>query len=231
MQRYTFKIIYDLEKDIKNWITAVREVEFAGKKWRDGLFGPYLREFDKISVMNDEEAKEELQKYITANFYDKINKAKFMAMEQLSENFLSACNYIEEITGRRLAFNRLKFLLTTFPRAPYSTENGSMYFCVFWENIISTFLHEMLHVQVYKYWRINPNSIISNLTEQEFLALNESITFLANGYNNMHNMQSDSGYPEYSELRLELEEQWNRTHDFERLLVFGVNYIKQKWCE
>lgn len=224
---YDFKITYDLEKDTRNWITAAREKEFGGRRWKTGLYGYYLDEFDKISNMSDEEAKAELNIFIPAHFNDEIEAAQIKAQSRLLENFSGACKRIEQITGKKLAFQTVEFFLTTFPRAPYSVEDGSMYFCIFWDNIIDTFLHEMLHIQIHKYWRNNPDSTISKLGEDEFLALNEALTFLVDEPENLPARQSSGRYPLYSGIRKALKTHWRKDQDFESLLLFGADIVKK----
>ncbi len=226
MQKYNFKILYDQNKDIKNWLTAARELEFSGKKWRDGLFGYYLEEFDRISKMDETKAHDELQKFIPKHFSKGIKTAKTKLTDQLSKSFLDACTYLENTTGKELAFTNIEIFLTTFPRAPYSTEDGSMYFCIFWNNITSVFLHEMLHIQVYKYWRSQPNTAISTLNDEEYTTLNESLTFLVDGAGPKIAEQPDRGYEKHSNIRTLLKAQWDKTHDFEKLLEYGTAIIK-----
>lgn len=76
MRKYCFEVIYTLEDDIRNWLAAVKEGEFEGKKWRNGLYGFFLKEFDKISKMSAIDAEEELKKFISMRFKDIISEKK-----------------------------------------------------------------------------------------------------------------------------------------------------------
>lgn len=222
MRKYTFEIIYTLENDIQNWIAAARENEFEGKKWRDGLYGYYLEEFDKISKMSELDVERELKEFIPIHFKDSICKKQLEVEKEYSETFLRACEYVEKITNRPLAIKSVKVYLTTFPRAPYSVEDGIIYFCIFWDNVISTLLHELLHMQVIKYWRNNKDSKISKLSEKEFVYLNESLTFLVNDFTNK---QLDIGYEKHSAFRDELEKYWDKGCSFEELLSFASSRV------
>ena len=224
MKKYAYKILYDFKRDVKNWLSAIDESEFEGKKWREGLYGYYLEEFNKISKMDELDAKKELKKFVPIHFKDIIHKKQLEVEKEYSETFLKACEYVEEITNKPLVTKSIKVYLTTFPRAPYSTEDGIIYFCIFWDNAISTLLHELLHMQVIKYWRNNKDSKISKLSEKEFVYLNESLTFLVNDF---ANKQLDVGYEKHSAFRGELKKYWDKGCSFEELLSFASIHIKE----
>lgn len=223
MKKCSYKILYDLKKDTKNWLSAVDESEFEEKKWQDGLYGYYLEEFNKVSKMSASNAKKELRTFILTHFKNDIRKKQFEVEKEYSRNFLNACEYVEKVTDRPLAIKSVKVYLTTFPRAPYSIKEKTIYFCIFWDDAISTFLHELLHMQVIKYWRNNKRNEISKLSEKDFVYLNESLTFLVNGFTNK---KLDVGYKKHSAFRDELKEYWDKGCSFEELLLFGAMHIQ-----
>ncbi len=229
MEKYTFEIEYVLKNDIKNWLAAVNEGEFEEKKWKDGLYGYYLEEFEKIvSMKNSKKVEKEIEDFVLAHFGEYIFGKQQEIEAEYTEKFLDVCEYIERLTGKALAVKHIKIYLTTFPRAPYSLEDGVVYFCIFWNNAVGILLHELLHMQVIKHWRENKKSDISKLNEKDFVFLNESLTFLINDFDDLSpNVKIDTGYEKHLTFRNELKKYWNKGCNFEELLSFSVAHIRE----
>lgn len=223
-----FQVVYNSKKDAKNWFDATRRVNFCGKGWSDGLFGYYLDSFNRISKLSDKKAMEEARNLVAFLYDEKVIEKKKKLEEKLKSNFQEACVWIEKITGKKFSKEKTTIFLTTFPRAPYSPEENTMYFYVHWNDIVGIFLHEVLHMQIYRYWRTNPKSIVSKLSKDDFIFLNESMTFLLNEAPMNLVEKNDLGYPKHSEFRKELEKlRKEKKISFEELLEFGAENLKR----
>lgn len=226
MEIRQFQVIYSPEKDAKNWFDATRSTAFYGKSWSDGLFGYYLKLFNQISKLSDEKALEEAKDIVMSLYDDRARAKKQQIEKKLKSNFQDACAWIEKTTGKHFSEEKTTIFLTTFPRAPYSPEENLFYFCVHWDDIIGVFLHEAIHMQIYRYWRTNSKSRVSELSEDNFIILSESMTFLVNEAPKNLVTKKDSGYPEHSELRKELSRvRKEKKLNFDELLEFGVKKL------
>lgn len=145
------QVIYDSERDTRNWFDATRTNGFCGRRWSDELFDSYLDSFRRISKPSDKQAAEETQRIVTFLYDNKTIKKKGQLEAKLKSNFQEACEWVEKNTGKEFSNETTTIFLTTFPRIPYSLKENSLYFCIHWDNITWNFPHEALHIRTYHY--------------------------------------------------------------------------------
>ena len=96
-----------------------------------------------------------------------------------------------------------------------------------WGMPMDGFLHELQHFQVDKYWRRNPNSPVSELNDDVYYKLKESLTVILDEELKPIITLPDCSYPEYKELRDALHANWKQYHDFGQLIELGLTLLKQ----
>jgi len=226
--KYNYKIEFDLEKDIWNWYDATRHPSFEGLYWRDRVKDGFQKEFDKITKLPAGEAKIETRKFVKKLHEDKAgeyNSLKWWIENEFEKKFDYACNWLEKTTGRSLACKDFTIWLTTFPRATYSLEKSEMFYSIYWVRPIENFLHEVLHFQLHRYWRENSKSPVSKLSEDYWEFLKESLTIIIDDDVRPLINFTDNGYLAHQEFRKLLHRQWQKCHDFNKLINFGLKNL------
>ena len=225
-----YKIVLDKTKDIWNWLDSSRKPFFCGFSWQSQLSDSSLIFFNKIIDLPSYYASKEIEKYLDV-LYERnkvfFNKQIEKISNKFSGQFLPSCKWIEETTKKPLFFNSYNIYLTTFPRSPYDPDNGDFFFNIHRDNgLVNVFLHEVIHFQFIHYWRNDKNSLIYNLSDNEFEFLKESLTviidsdavppadFVENGYIQQH-----------KEFRKILHEYWKKNHDFEKLIAYDLKRL------
>jgi hypothetical protein len=228
--KYNYKIEFNLDKDVWNWYDATRNAGFEGLSWRDNTKDSFRDEFDKISELPDEEAKKEAKKFVEKLHKEKAseyNSLKWWIENEFNKKFNKACGWLKEITKHELVCDNFTVLLTTFPRADEFMNKGEVFFCIYWVNPIENFLHEILHWQFQKYWRENPDSPVSRLNNNEWEFLKESLTVIIDCDAKPLVNFEDSGYPAHQDFRNILHKEWQKHHDFEKLVDFGLKELSR----
>lgn len=232
MNGATYKIIYDLDRDIWNWyygsnysdngsqlteskdkqilkgIVGLSEIELA-----EPILCPFLR--SKLSNKNSE-----------LNEFIKISKSEF------DDKFYDACDILEKITNRPLAVSKFTFYITTFPRMVVFFDEGIIFMYAkidkkLWGMPIDGFLHESLHFQFNKYWRENEESLISKLSEDDYFMIKESLTVILDEELKPTITLPDCSYPEFFDYRKALHDNWKKHHDFDRLVDYGLEKLSE----
>ena len=229
---YAYKIIYDIKRDAWNWYDASQH-DFSGFSWRDNLSDVAdIKLFDEIVKLDEAEAlivlkdKIEESNLIRSEIWDRYLK---YINSSFKDRFNDACVAIEKLTDRELFINEFNFILTTFPRCPYDEVTGEIFFYVTiknnWVGVIDNFMHEVLHFQFINYWKNNPNSPVSKLTEDEFDFLKESLTVILDDSLIPLIEKPDYGYDIHKKFREILHNNWLTHHDFDKLVNFGLNEL------
>jgi hypothetical protein len=127
--------------------------------------------------------------------------------------------------------DKFTFYVTTFPRCPYSYDNYEifMYNSIegFWGMPIDGFLHEGLHFQFTHYWGDNEKSPVSKLDNDNFDYLKEALTVVLDDDLKPIITQADQGYSNQAEYRKLLSKHWQKYHDFDNLVDFGLSKLNK----
>lgn len=221
-----YRIVRDLEKDAWNWYDACNKTGH-GVDWKqridDSIAANIVgktrgKAFDFLLPYLDEKWKSDGSCGLGEQFI----------RERFEANFELACRKLETITGKSLYRNDFTIYLTTFPRGPYDYENGAFWLCVYWINPIANFMHEMLHFQFIHYWRENESSKISQLSNEDFEVLKESLTVVLDNELIPLIEKADRGYEIHQELRNKLHDFWISNKDFAALIDYGVECISRR---
>ena len=223
-----YRIELDLAHDAQNWYDSTRSGVFQGWSWRDGASGRFRDEFDQIASLPKKKAKAEAERFVFELHNEKsgeFNSLKWWIENEFAKKFDDACGWLEKTTGQDLACREFTIYLTTFPRADESLEKGEIWFCVYWVNPIENFLHEVLHWQFHRYWREDPQSPVAKLSDGELEFLKESLTVIIDDELKPLVNLADTGYPAHQAFRHLLHREWQKYHDFDKLVNFGLKNL------
>ncbi len=246
----SYKILYDLTQDAYNWYSAI--VKFGQKK---KLKHPVELEIaEKIQDLDFDQAKEILVPFLKNTKQAEAEKFKGIMEKQLEQYFESAVQKLEQMTGHPLAIkncakNRareiakvspeaksptedLLFLITTFPAMIVYYEEGTIYTYAkiddkLWGMPLDGILHELLHFQTDFYYRQNPDSPVSKLTEEEYYILKESLPVLLDESWQPIITLPDQSYPEFNSLREKLHAFYAENPNFDQLIEYGAKEVQK----
>jgi len=194
---------------------------------------------DRIVGLKKQPAEFILKPYLAAkkaNSASKLNKFIKVAEKNFHDKFEDACKALERITKRPMISNKFTFYVTTFPRMTVFFKTFVIYMYDSTEGVwgmpIDGFLHEALHFQFYYYWREDKTSPVFKLSEDEFDYFKEALTVILDDELKPLISMADNSYPSQVEFRDILHKHWQKYHDFDRLVEFGLkelpNYIKKE---
>lgn len=223
----TYVIVYDPNRDIDNWLSVAQSPVSHGKNFYDNLGNDADRQmFKDLQNLPTKQARAKLEKYLK----QKVKSAEFLAGEKFirgryEQDFQKACDWLEKVTKKPLAFSKYTIYLTTFPCCPYNPNEGYMYDYYGWVNPISGFMHEALHIQFHRYWRDDPESPVSKLSGQDWEILKESLTVVLNKKYVDFVELDDRGYAAHQEFRKKLWQCWEKEQDFAKLVEYGSKEV------
>lgn len=219
---FKISVKQDIEKDAWNFWEACNKTSH-GVDWKSRI-DPNVS--NAIQTKTFEDAKSFLIPYLE-NYYLKnkelMNKIVVDVQNIFDLKLDESCRRMELVTKRKLYKNDFICFLTTFPRCPYSLENGYIWFYINLskEKCIDVFLHELLHFQFIYYFK---NKV--DLSEKDFDYLKEAMTVILNLEFEDLMFSPDNGYIIYKELRQKLLDFWTKDKDFDKLIEYGVSEIK-----
>ncbi|NCU30305.1 hypothetical protein EOL73_00560 [Candidatus Saccharibacteria bacterium] len=222
MNNYTYKLVFNPEKDAWNWYNGCQKTGF-GVDWKQRIDSDVA---DKLSKAKPDEAYEFLDKYLKQKYQEDSETIRLgleFINKRFEEHFELACQKLIEITGRPLYRDDFTIYLTTFPRGPYDFQSGSLWLPILWINPIANFMHEILHFQTIYYWRNNPKSAMNKMSKEDFEVLKESLTFVLDQSLVPPLEKPDLGYTDHHKLRVKLYERWLEDKNFDDLIEFGTN--------
>lgn len=249
----TYKIIYDITQDAYNWFSSIN-LFHQTKKLKNAEDQAVAK---RIDGLNFTEAKKILIPFLSErNKKIDMPPEKFekIMSEQLQEKFDLAVKKLELITKHPLAIkncakNRaveiakidntasapnedLLFLITTFPAMIVYYEEGVIFTYAkidneLWGMPLDGILHELMHFQTDFYYRQNPNSSVSKLSEDDYYVLKESLTALLDESWKPIITLPDCSYPEFQILRDKLVDFYNKNQDFDALMEFGAQEVQK----
>lgn len=231
--KYKYKIIYDIQYDMWNWRDSIKN-SFMGFNWIDNISNKNdLKIAKQILGLKKQAAEKILKPYLENqknNPKSKLNKFTKIIEKNFQEKYQDACKILEKITNRPLMSNNFTFYITTFPRCLYFYEKRGIFIYDatedFWGMPIDTFLHEAHHLQFIHYWYENKNSPVSKLKYEDFDYLKEALTVVLDD-DELKSIMSlpDQGYPTQTEFRKLLYQNWQKYHNFDRLVDFGLSKL------
>ena len=231
--RPSYTTEYNLEKDIWNWFYGANYT----KNGEQQLKTPAEKEIlVKVQgVKSEKDARPILKPFLQEKLKDKnsdLNNFLKITKNQFSEYFQEACEAIVKITGQPLAVQKFTFYVTTFPRMVVFYDEGIIFLFAridneLWGMPLDGFMHELLHFQTDKYWRQNPNSPVSRLSEDDYFKLKESLTVILDEELKPVITLPDCSYPEFKELREKLHSFWKQSHDFNSLIEYGAKTFRR----
>lgn len=221
---YLFKIELNTRNDAWNWWNGCNSVSH-GTNWKKRIDSKLVTHIHKKS---QEEAFEFLLPFLKENYKKDrkfINQFRLNLISVFEKQFDQGCKNIERVMGKLLYRNSFTFYLTTFPRAPYYKEKGYIWIPIKCKDPMSIFLHELCHFQFIHYWRENPNSGVSELSENQFEYLKESLTMILDKDFLSIIKKPDEGYEIHEKFRKELTNFWQNNKNFDELVKFGIERI------
>ena len=154
-----------------------------------------------------------------------------LAQKEFKNKFTDACLALERITKQPMVPDAFTFYVTTFPRMTCFYEKGEIFMYDSTEGVwgmpIDGFLHEGLHFQFEHYWRQNNNSPVFKLSEEDYFYLKEALTVILDEELKPVITVPDCSYQELSWLREPLHKHWQKYHDFDKLVDYGLLQLKQ----
>ena len=232
--QYSYKIIYDIKKDMWNWRWGVK----------DSMFGH--DNIDNIRDDNDQKIARQvlglkkrpaeviLKPYLLVqktNPNSKLNKFIKLAEKDFQDKYIDACKALERITKHPMVSDKFIFYVTTFPRMTVFFNAFVIYMYDSTEGVwgmpIDGFLHEGLHFQFNRYWREDKKSPVSKLSEDEYFYLKEALTVILDEELKPIITLPDCSYQSMKPFRDILHEHWQKHHDFDKLVVFGLSKLPQ----
>jgi len=230
--QYTYKIIYDIDKDMWNWRRGVESSFFGESNIKNISNDDDLKIAQQIVGLDEKSSFSILKPYLESQKTDndsKLNKFLQIAENDFRDKFTKACRALEYITKRPMMSNSFIFYVTTFPRMPYFYEEREIFIYdstdSFWGMPIDGFLHEGLHFQFIYYWQKDSLSPVSRLNEDKFDYLKEGLTVILDDELKPLISTPDNSYPSQLEFRKALHANWKEHHDFDKLVDFGLKIL------
>jgi hypothetical protein len=231
---YTYKIIYDINKDIWNWRGGAKDSMFG-----DSIINNIDNENDyniahQVADSKKLPAEMILIPYLSAQKSDpnsRLSKFIQIAEQDFHNKFTDACLALERITNHPMISNEFTFYITTFPRMTvfFNTFVIYMYDSIegVWGMPIDGFLHEALHFQFYYFWRKDKTSPVSKLSEYEFNYIKEALTVILDDELKPLITLPDCSYQSMAKFRDILHKHWQEYHDFNKLVNYGLSKLEK----
>lgn len=223
MTVYKYEIKIDIKQDAWNWYKTCNNTNIShGVDFSQHISNDVL---GKIRGKTEKEANKFIIPFLKQKYIDEkeqIENFSNLIEEQYKKKFKKACLKIVELMGKPLYRNSFTTFLTTAPRAPYFFEFGYTWVPIGWFDPIRIFMHELMHFQFIHYWKNNSKSAISKLSNQQFEYLKESLTVILDKEIYPLIMMPDKGYEMHKDFREELHIEWQKHHDFDKLVDFGL---------
>lgn len=222
------KFKFDKEKDLKNiWETANCKRDY-GYDFRKNLTKNILeicsnKEYKKchrklqktMHTIHENILMKEIAKSVSSS-WNKIEKEYFKRLEKITKN--------------KFHFKKINAYLTSAGRCPYnpSPKNPSFHFSLFSGILfeMNTIGHELMHIHLHNslWWKKVEKEIGRNKTHD----LKEALTELLNLEFQDLWIIKDKGYPNHTQLRKYISQQWKKKKDFKLLTEKCIKWIKKK---
>ena len=221
MVKIIFKI--DLKQDAKNWVRVAKMKKHPFGRRRQDLVEKIPRDLLKKMVrLSKKQAINVAYKFL------KKNSKNFLPGLKADKNLLEfyfrykgggLFEALAKITGEPIYTNKFFATFTLMSSCPYDPDYN--WFMIAVKNPtpkqLTNICHEIFHLQFIHYYQ--NYCLNQGLTEKQFQALKESLTFLLNEpvFEKFY-LAPDKGYPNHQELRKKLKKVWQKEKNFRKFL-------------
>jgi len=222
MQSIAVKV--NFEKDLWNWTQAIQKGQSHGISWAQWIPNVVKK---RIEGKGTEEVTETLRLFL---------KEKYAAEEKLFTNYAEHLEMVlcqvssrifallEKVIEKPIYRNEFTGFVTTFPRGPYSTKSGYIWFIYGksdeWQ--IKAYIHELLHMQFEHYYK---EKLRKKINEEQLDFLRESMTVILNEEFREITREIDKGYPIHQEFRKHLLTLWRQRQNFQEFVENAAKEI------
>ena len=224
-QDIKYKIKLDVKQDAWNCYIGCTKTPLHGNNWT--AKAP-VEIVEKLQGMTEIQAYEFLIPYLKKRYItdkEPIEKYTNFVKSEYKQKFNKGCHKVVDLLGKPIYRNDFTLFLSTFHRGPYNYNYGYSWIGIGWSDPIGCFLHELMHFQFIHYYRNNPDSAVSKLTNEQFEYLKESLTIVLDKDFVPLIEQPDRGYEKHKQLRQELKVFWELNKNFDELVEFGLKRI------
>lgn len=225
--KYSYQIKLDINKDAWNWWDGCN-FSYASFDWTKSIDRKILQ---NIQHKEEKIAYNFLIPYLKKYYIDRktdIAKTTQHINNQFGNNLDKGCDLLAKTMGKPLYCKNFIIYLTTFDRAPYDKDEGSIMFPITWTDPMAVFLHELCHFQFIHYWRENPKSMVSKISDDQFEYLKESLTMILDEDFLPIIKKPDKGYPVHQKLRQKLKKYYKKEKNFQKLVDYALKNINTK---
>jgi hypothetical protein len=215
MQSIVIKV--NFEKDLWNWIQAIQKEQSHGISWLKWI--PDIIK-EKIQGKEKKEITEILRLFLKEKYvaeeklFTDYAKHLELVLRQISDKLLAL---LEKTTEKPAYRNEFTGFITTFPRGPYYTKLGYIWFIYGksdeWQ--IKAYIHELLHMQFEYYYK---EELRKQISEEQFSFLSESMTVILNEEFREITREIDKGYLIHQEFRKRLLALWKQRQSFQEFV-------------
>lgn len=221
----SYKIRKSVYNDAWNWWNACNSFSH-GVTWKNQINENLA---NKLVGTTQKEANRVLIPFLKKVYIKEkknLSKAKKFFEKEFVQKFEAGCDKIEKVIKQPIYRKNFIIYLTTLRRGPYYKAKGIVWICIYWDDPIRTFLHELCHFQFIHYWRENPDSEVSKLTRNQFEYLKESLTMILDEDFFPIIKKPDYGYDLHQDFRKKLKKFWKKEKDFDKLVEFGIEKVR-----
>jgi len=224
MQSIAVKV--NFEKDLWNWIQAIQKGQSHGISWSQWIPDAIK---EKIKGKEKKEIAEILQLFLSEKYATEekllTDYAEHLEIVlcQINDRIFTL---LEKTTEKPVYRNEFTGFVTTFPRGPYSTKSGHIWFIYEksdeWQ--IKAYIHELLHMQFEHYYK---EKLRKQINEEQFDFLRESMTVILNEEFREITQEIDKGYLIHQEFRKRLLVLWRQRQNFQEFIENAAKEVYQ----
>ena len=218
------KFLFDAERDCFNHWRICNEPE----KYGNNLEGKISKKLMEIARGKKfQECKNDILLFNKGIYESELIQVFLEALEKawigIEEVFFKK---LENITGVKFEEDLTCYITTAF-RCPYNADENSFMVSLFSSipNSLKNCGHEILHIHFHKNYF---EKVEKELGNEKAHILKEALTVLLNEEFKGLWFSYDEGYLKHKELRDFISERWRQDKNFEKLILDGVSFLKDK---
>ncbi|MDP3900399.1 MAG: hypothetical protein Q8Q23_04950 [bacterium] len=216
------KIKFEINRDAWNWWHACNKVSY-GNDWKKFIDKDVA---DKLHGKTQEQAYKFLIPYLNSIYSDIDTKKLIKTIQEgFQQKQAELFQIMEQVTKHKIYRDDFTCFLTSFPRFPYNYEKGYIWISYKRpiENLLLTFIHELLHFQYFKYYG---ERIWGELGQEKHGELKEAMTIIINDeFSHVTNIK-DNGYEIHQDLRKKLIKLWRKSCDMDIFIEDAIKILK-----
>ena len=206
--------IYDLDKDVDNFLRATQSVNNSAPTKLQRL---YIEKHD--SIYGRETVRAFIETYIRDNHLNIPETAAAIekGWRSMEEAFISKT---EGPFGLTYPIESITAYLSTNSRCTYNIQDNYFFVFINAKSPNAYIMHELLHF--YTWYAFHDELMKRGIDEKRYNDIKESLTELLNiEYVDLMNGVTDDGYPQHAEMRQKVRELWLTTKNLRRV-VLGI---------